>query len=177
MKIRVKELKEGFNPYRVERKGSIGDPAEFTDLSGDLVIEKCGTTLRIKGILHFGALHECARCLKGFSALYQHPIELFYRTGKLEDSLPGKEVELNSDDLNVITYQGSELDIWPDIREAMMLALPMKPLCSEDCMGICPACGKDLNSGKCKCRKDPIDPRWEGLLKLSQEQPDRKKKK
>lgn len=176
MKIRIKELREGFNPYRIEKKGSIGDPPEFADLFGDLVIEKCGTTLRIKGTLRFSAMLECSRCLKGFTGPYEQPIELFYRTGKLEDSLPGKEVELHSDDLNVIVYNGNELDIWPDIREAMLLALPMKPLCSDNCHGICPSCGKDLNSGKCKCRNDSIDPRWESLLKLADKKPAGKKK-
>jgi uncharacterized protein len=176
VKIKIKELKEGLNPFRIERKGNIGDPPEFADLSGDLIIEKCGTTLRIKGVLRFTALQGCSRCLKDFAASYEQPIELFYRTGKLEDSLPGKEVELNSDDLNVIVYNGAELDIWPDIREAMLLTLPMKPLCSENCLGICPACGKELNNGKCKCRKDSIDPRWEDLLKLSEKKTSKRKK-
>lgn len=177
MKIRVKELKEGFNPYRIERKGRIGDPPEFADLSGDLIIEKCGTTLRIKGILDFTAILGCSRCLNDFERAFSHSLELFYRTGKLEDTLPGKEVELNSDDLNVIAYQGNAIELWPDIKEAMTLALPMKPLCSDDCRGICPSCGQDLNIGKCKCRKESVDPRWDGLLKLSEKKPVSKKKK
>jgi uncharacterized protein len=177
VKIRVKELREGFNPYKVERKGSIGDPPEFADLSGDLVIEKCGTTLRVKGSLNFTALQDCSRCLNDFECSVSQPLELFYRTGKLEDSLVGKEAELTSDDLNVIAYKGNELDIWPDIREAMMLAMPMKPLCSEDCRGICPTCGKDLNIGECRCGQGSMDPRWEGLLNLSEKKPVSKKKK
>ncbi|MBU1355768.1 MAG: DUF177 domain-containing protein [Candidatus Edwardsbacteria bacterium] len=176
MKIRVNELREGFNSYRVESKGQIGDPPDFADLSGDLIIEKCGTTLRVKGSLNFTALQECSRCLNDFECAVSQPVELFYRTGKLEDALIGKEAELKSDDLNVIAYKGNELDIWPDIREAMMLALPMKPLCSDDCRGICSGCGQDLNSGKCKCRKESMDPRWEGLLKLTEKKPARKKK-
>jgi uncharacterized protein len=176
LKIRVKELREGLNPYKVERKGSIGDPPEFADLSGDLVIEKCGSTLRVRGVLNFTALQECSRCLNDFRCPVSQPLELFYRTGKLEDSLVGKEAELTSDDLNVIAYQGNEIDLWPDLREAMMLALPMKPLCAEDCRGICPTCGKDLNIGKCRCGKGSMDPRWEGLLKLSDKKPARKKK-
>ena len=105
------------------------------------------------------------------------PLELFYRTGKLEDALVGKEAELTSDDLNVIAYRGNEIDLWPDLREAMVLALPMKPLCSEDCRGICPTCGKDLNNGECRCGKRSMDPRWEGLLKLEGKKPAGKKKK
>jgi len=177
VKIRVKELREGFNPYRVERKGSIGDPPEFADLSGDLVIEKCGTTLRVRGALSFTALQECSRCLNDFECAVSQPLELFYRTGKLEDALVGKEAELTSDDLNVIAYRGNEIDLWPDLREAMVLALPMKPLCSEDCRGICPTCGKDLNNGECRCGKRSMDPRWEGLLKLEGKKPAGKKKK
>ncbi len=103
LKIRVKELKEGVNPFPIKFPGALTGRPGFEDLAGDLLVEKCGTTLRLKGSLHFTVRQECSRCLKDYSAMVVQPVELFYRTGKLEDTHPGREVELNADDLNVIT--------------------------------------------------------------------------
>jgi uncharacterized protein len=177
LKIRIKELKEGRNPCRIERPGAVEGLPGFEGLSGDLVIEKCGTTLRLKGILKFTARLECSRCLESSPVSFSQPVELFYRTGKLEDTHPGKEVELNADDLSVIAYRGGELDLWPEIREAMELALPMKPVCSPDCRGICPGCGRDLNREQCKCDRPGMDPRWEVLARLANRKPAARKKK
>ena len=47
-----------------------------------------------------------------------------------------------------------------------VLAVPMKNLCSEDCKGLCPKCGKNLNEGLCNCNEENIDPRWETIQKL-----------
>jgi uncharacterized protein len=176
VKIRIKELKDGITPYKIGKVGKFNDPAGFADLSGDLIIEKFGTTLRIKGTLDFTSEQQCSRCLTDFCGKFKFPLELYYRTGKLEDTHSGKEFELNSDDLNVIAYNGKELDIWLDIKEALVLSLPLKPLCKEDCKGICPACGKDLNVAPCTCHKDTIDPRWEDLLKLSEKKTAKREK-
>jgi uncharacterized protein len=58
------------------------------------------------------------------------------------------------------------LDLTEAIRQYKVMALPMKPLCREECAGICPTCGKNLNEGPCDCPSDEADPRWAELLKL-----------
>jgi len=58
------------------------------------------------------------------------------------------------------------LDLTEAIRQNAIVAIPMKPLCREDCAGICPKCGKDLNQGECGCPTEEVDPRWAKLLKL-----------
>jgi uncharacterized protein len=59
-----------------------------------------------------------------------------------------------------------KINIGEDVRDYALLALPMKKLCSEDCKGLCPKCGKNLNDGSCNCKDEKIDSRWEPLQKL-----------
>ena len=61
------------------------------------------------------------------------------------------------------------LDLTEAIRQYRVMALPMKPLCREECAGLCPTCGKNLNTGPCDCPANEIDPRWAKLLKLKSE--------
>jgi uncharacterized protein len=57
------------------------------------------------------------------------------------------------------------------LRDAVTLALPLRPLCREDCKGLCARCGNDLNAGPCDCGGDDIDPRWEALAALRERLP------
>jgi uncharacterized protein len=61
------------------------------------------------------------------------------------------------------TYHGHELDLTPAVREQILLSLPSAPLCDEECKGLCPRCGKDLNDGECGCDRTVMDPRWAAL--------------
>jgi uncharacterized protein len=61
------------------------------------------------------------------------------------------------------TYAGKELDLRPAVREQILLSLPSAPVCSDDCKGLCPSCGKDLNEGECGCDRTVMDPRWAAL--------------
>jgi uncharacterized protein len=71
------------------------------------------------------------------------------------------------------TYSGHTIDLWPFVREQVLLAVPPSPLCSEGCKGLCPACGQDLNLRDCGHRQENLDPRWQALkgLQLEQSQP------
>jgi len=60
-------------------------------------------------------------------------------------------------------YAGKEIDLAPAVREQILLYIPPPPLCREDCLGLCPKCGKDLNDGACSCDRTVIDPRWAAL--------------
>jgi len=60
-------------------------------------------------------------------------------------------------------YSGKEIDLTRALREQILLSIPPSPLCSEDCKGLCPKCGKDLNEGECGCDRTVMDPRWAAL--------------
>jgi uncharacterized protein len=61
------------------------------------------------------------------------------------------------------TYEGKEIDLASAVREQILLQIPAPPLCAEDCKGLCPKCGKDLNEGECGCDRAVMDPRWTAL--------------
>jgi uncharacterized protein len=77
-----------------------------------------------------------------------------------------KELQLQQADLSADVLQGDELDLNELAREQILLSLPEQMFCREDCRGLCPACGKDLNDGECDCGSDEIDPRWAALKGL-----------
>ena len=106
----------------------------------------------------------CGRCLKPFILSVVLDIEEEYypvidvNTGA--KTLPPEESGAFLIDAHHI------LDLTEAIRQYKVMALPMKPLCREECIGICPVCGKNLNEGPCDCPASEIDPRWAELLKL-----------
>ena len=75
--------------------------------------------------------------------------------------------ELTEAEMSVSVFDGQAIDVDEMVKEQILLAVPTRMLCREDCKGICPECGTDLNVGECKCVKDDIDPRWAALKNLT----------
>ena len=82
------------------------------------------------------------------------------------------EVELSQDDLTTAFYRDQTLDLAEMVREQFYLALPMRPLCREECKGLCPQCGTNLNQGTCACDVRWEDPRLAGLRTLLKKKTD-----
>jgi uncharacterized protein len=76
------------------------------------------------------------------------------------------EIELAPGDLTQSFYEGTEIDLTPLMYEQIMLALPTRPLCGEECRGLCPQCGINRNTGQCACVVEAGDPRWSALRNL-----------
>ena len=70
------------------------------------------------------------------------------------------------DEVQVLAPNTVHIDISDDIRQMILLSIPLKLLCNEDCKGLCPKCGKNRNNEQCDCREDQADPRWQGLAGL-----------
>lgn len=79
------------------------------------------------------------------------------------ESLGGKDGE---DALGLAEYRDDKIDLGEVVREQLYLALPMKPLCQEDCKGLCPVCGVNRNRETCTCRQEWVDPRMAALAEL-----------
>ena len=72
----------------------------------------------------------------------------------------------DADEDEVYQLEGDLLDLEPVVRDSVVLALPLQPVCDEDCQGLCAQCGADLNSAVCDCQSKEIDSRWEALKDL-----------
>lgn len=106
----------------------------------------------------------CSRCLSEFSMTIDSPFTIFY----LKDEGLGQDedMELSEEDLVTATYEGDEIDFTNEISEQIILAIPLKPLCRDDCKGICPDCGADLNVGQCSCKRGDFNLKLEALKKF-----------
>ena len=106
----------------------------------------------------------CSRCLEPFRWPVDAQFDLRYQphahnTGEVER-------EIEEDDLSTAFYEEEEIDLGQLMREQFYLSLPMKPLCREDCQGLCLVCGTNLNRGICSCKRDWEDPRLAALRLL-----------
>jgi uncharacterized protein len=109
---------------------------------------------KIAGIFNL----ECARCAAPLRRRFTMRFRHYYAAGKGETALEDAE--------ELYHYEGSRLDLRQGLREEVLLQIPMKPLCREDCQGLCEQCGQNLNEGSCSCAQEDIDPRLEILKQL-----------
>ena len=107
--------------------------------------------LKLDGILKFYYTANCSRCLK--------PITGEGEIHVIEDFVEGE----SNEDIDVYTFIGSSIQLDKALFDNIILSLPVKLLCSDDCKGICHMCGKDLNEGQCKCEHIEINPKLEVL--------------
>jgi len=127
-------------------------------------IQQIGDEYFCQAYLTVPVEEECCRCLTLFDEELSSDFNFSIKIGKGESVLSSE-----SDNSDVIVLRKGEHIVELDdvIREALVLALPSKPLCNEDCRGLCPNCGVNLNEESCKCKGVEIDDRWEDLKNLS----------
>jgi uncharacterized protein len=126
-------------------------------VAADFVLTHKEKDLRVEGAVRTAIRYQCSRCLKDFSHPLNTGFNLFYLPQA--DWKRDEEIELKYEDMVIGYYDGIRLDIDLLVREQIELALPMKFICREDCRGLCPSCGLDLNEGSCGCKQDTTDPR------------------
>jgi len=142
------------------------------DIAGDnsMVHGEVGLTRTDRGILVKATLHtevkvSCSRCLGLFDCPLALNIEEEYFP--TTDVVSGAWLPLPEEPSYFTIDERYVLDLTEAIRQYMMLAIPMKPLCHEDCAGLCSHCGHNLNQGPCNCLTQKIDPRWSELSKTN----------
>jgi uncharacterized protein len=123
-----------------------------------------GDTYRVTGQVDGTLRLECGRCLEPFDTPVHAPFELRY-VAATENTGEG-EREVEDDDLTTAYYRDHTIDLEELMREQFQLALPMKPLCTEACKGLCPECGANLNTNPCNCQPSWVDPRLRELSEL-----------
>ena len=125
-------------------------------------IFKDNELFRLAGRVQTSLELPCSRCLEAFTWPVDAAFDLRYLP-QSENSSGEEEAEIEEDDLSTAFYQNDEIDLGQLMREQFLLSLPMKPLCSDDCKGLCPACGANLNRTTCDCKRTWDDPRFAAL--------------
>jgi len=118
----------------------------------------------LNGTVNFDLKFSCARCLDEFYRHFAVPMNLVIKLVPAEQI---SDEDATEDEFILYPLSRDAYNLDRQVRDLISLEVPMKPLCREDCAGLCPQCGTNLNENRCDCRRSEVDPRWEGLSKLN----------
>jgi uncharacterized protein len=121
----------------------------------DVVIRRIGDEVRVKGRLTARLSFVCSRCLSPYEYPVDAPFDLIF----LPEEMNAVTDELDEDDIDCVFYRDRRLDLREIILEQLNLTIPLKPLCSESCEGICAVCGQLRREGRCACLVQESEPR------------------
>lgn len=164
MKVNIQNLKDGQHFFEFEKNSNELDIAD-TEMFASVIKVQSNLDKRKNDLVVFSrvrtrANYICDRCLAPFNEAIDEKFTIMFTTD---------QSYLDSDDndlVQLISAHTREIDLSCGVRESILLAVPMKHLCSQDCRGLCPTCGANLNRETCRCVHNVIDPRWEVLKKL-----------
>ena len=127
-------------------------PSGPAEVQGELT--KTGQGILFQGRVKGKIKLHCSRCLEPFLKTLDEPVGLEWRliSAPLKPSDKEKDSSLQVEDLETGLVQEGVLDLSERILEEMILAIPIKPLCRESCLGLCPICGEDRNTNPCDCK-------------------------
>src|SRR5688500_6135020 len=145
---------EELNP--VDERVSLAQPAEVKG-----TVKRTGGGDLGNGHIETPAQLERDRCLKPLQLSVSADFALEYITGADYES--SSVAALSEVELSVSVFDGESIDVDEIVKEQILLAVPVRTLCREDCRGICPECGTDLNARQCNCADEEVDPRWAAL--------------
>ena len=162
MKINISNLSEGVHEYKFEDEPFVIrlDERFSKTVFVNVELEKRRRQLFLAGHVKTIGRFACDRCLDDFD----QGISFDYRMAYVLDK--SDAVEFDQSEVTVISTSTNEIDISEDVRQYILLAVPLKLLCKEDCAGLCSTCGANFNRETCTCPKNDIDPRWEKLKKI-----------
>lgn len=134
--------------------------SRLTDESVDIALhlESLSNGVSVSGTASATWQGECRRCLAPLSE------RMVVQVSELYQQIP--------EDPEAYAIENDQINLLPMVRENLLLAIPLGPLCREDCPGFCPVCGIDLSEGDCGCDNTVVDPRWAGLESLKGQLPD-----
>jgi len=169
----------------VENLTAAGEPFEHTYRAEEVELEeegarlvadaavrgsasKKGETVRLRGEIRTEVELLCDRC----AAPERRPLAVEFDTSFIPqeaEAVKTENVELQAEDLLLSAYEGGAVDLDELAREQILLGLPSRHLCREDCKGLCQKCGANLNAGACSCEQGEVDPRWAALADLKKQ--------
>lgn len=154
-----------YEPADLEFKDEEVEVAAPVALAFDIFKDK--QQFRLAGTVKTALTLGCSRCLEPFTWPVDAAFDLRYQPHA--QNIGEGEREVEADDLTTAFYEHDEIDLGQLMTEQIYLSLPMKPLCAENCRGLCPSCGTNLNRGTCACDTQWEDPRLAALKSLKRE--------
>ena len=130
--------------------------------------KRMGDLVTVEGKFSVDVEMTCNRCLKKFKSTLASRFNLTY-TQEIQienESEQDGDIELKAEEIGLLLFKGEEIDLRDAVQSEIVMAVPMKPLCSKDCLGLCPKCGNNLNLSECDCTRKTIDPRFAVLKNL-----------
>jgi len=145
----------GLDMDKLEYEG-LSYPVESGQHIDMTIVNEGHSKVSISGSANISLVIPCSRCLKDLSVPLDFDFDQKIDFEKIHSGVKG--------DLDEITFiDGNTLDVDRFIRNELILHLPAKVLCREDCAGLCPVCGRDLNEGDCGCDRSSADPRMSAI--------------
>ena len=120
--------------------------------------------IRLRGGYQGRVEVPCARCLTPVEIPVEGQFDLIFRPLGADQGAPERAISTSETEIGY--YQNGGLALEDVLREQVLLSLPVRTLCRQDCKGLCPHCGRDLNSESCTCEAASSDPRWSALSDL-----------
>jgi len=140
-------VEKTFEPDSLDFQGE--EFRQIDSLTVKAVAELTGEEICIRGVLRTRVEAACDRCLKPVPLPIEHNFDLTYRP--MATIARDEELELPEDELDIGFYQGDGIVLGDVLTEQVLLAVPVKVICREDCRGLCPTCGVDRNAVACSC--------------------------
>lgn len=174
MQINVsQQLKAPIGTIRdYEVSGVVDIEGSNNPVQGEVRLTRSDRGILVKGTFNTEVELTCSRCLNLFNCPLTLNIEEEYLP--TTDIITGAPLPLPDEPGSFTIDEHNILDLTEAIRQYAILTIPMKPLCQEDCAGLCSTCGANLNEAPCNCPPKPADPRWSELSKLVSTDKERK---
>jgi len=178
MYLRIEQIKEDGLTLEFEEKPEVfpvlsemvnqGECEFIAPLKTALRAIRIDDMIDVKGKVSTLVRLPCGRCLKEYETPLESRFDLTYvrRLPGFEEDAQPDEVEVSAAEMGLIYFEGEVINLQDGIQEQVILALPVRALCSENCKGLCADCGSDLNAGDCGCSRQPLDDRFAVLKNL-----------
>lgn len=170
MEIRISSLKDGAYPFSFDLPASNIELDESfignVTVAGEL--RKVSSQIVLQSRIEADYRKQCDRCLADVTGHVNVALDLYFREG--HGAVPDED-----DQVRHIDPDQDTIVLDDEVRQIILLSLPLKYLCQEECKGLCATCGADLNNGECSCVEAEVDPRWAKLADLFKKDDDKQK--
>jgi len=152
----VFEFEKSVETFPVLAEMVAGGECQFpVPIKAALKASRVGDMIEIDGYIETSVRLPCSRCLQSFETPLKSRFALTYmrRATNVQEGTETREVELNAEDMGIVYFEGEKIDLKDTIQEQVVMEFPLRALCKQDCKGLCPTCGADLNEYPCDCER------------------------